>query len=119
MWTYQCRVLRVVDGDTLDILIDLGFYSRLEARVRLAGLDTAEIYGVKHESDEYEEGMVHKRFVEDWVDAAPDQDWPWPFVVRTEKQTGKYGRWIGELERKADDEVLNQTLLAEFPSVED
>ena len=42
MWTYQAHVLKVVDGDTIDVHIDLGFSIWFKTRMRLLGVDTAE-----------------------------------------------------------------------------
>lgn len=42
VYTYNAKVLRVIDGDTLDCEIDLGFFVKIEKRVRLSGIDTAE-----------------------------------------------------------------------------
>ena len=43
MYTYRCKILRVVDGDTVDVDIDLGFGVWLHReRVRIAGIDTPE-----------------------------------------------------------------------------
>ena len=43
MWTYRCKVLRVVDGDTVDVDIDLGFgIWQKNERVRIMGIDTPE-----------------------------------------------------------------------------
>ena len=43
-YRYRARLGRVVDGDTIDVLIELGFYVTLRERVRLEGIDTPEIY---------------------------------------------------------------------------
>lgn len=45
MWNYHAKVVRVVDGDTYDVMIDLGFYIYHKIRIRLRGVDTPEIYG--------------------------------------------------------------------------
>ena len=45
----------MADGDTLDVVIDLGFY--IKERIRLEGLDTPEIYGVPEDSEEYRRGL--------------------------------------------------------------
>ena len=45
-YRYRAELDRVVDGDTLDVVIDLGFYIRIKERIRLEGMDTPEIYGV-------------------------------------------------------------------------
>lgn len=115
MWEYQCRVENVVDGDTLDLLVDTGFRQRYAARVRLTGVDTAEVYGVSKDSEEYADGIEHAEFVDEWV--ADSGSAEWPFIVRT-RTTGKYGRWLATLERKTDGEVLNEALIVEFPEVE-
>lgn len=117
LWEYRADVERVVDGDTLDLRIDLGFGVILtgdEARVRLREVDTAEIYGTAEGSVEHEAGERHKQFVEDWVAAAGDDDWP--FLLRTTKddERGKYGRWLANLKRRSDGAALNEDLVAEF-----
>lgn len=119
-FTYQCYVLRVVDGDTLDLVVDMGFKTRRTIRVRLGGLDTSEIYGVSRESDEYQSGIVHKEFVSEWTSRAElIRDREWPFVVTTAKQTGKYGRYVAVVVAKDSGEVLNQALVDEYPDVKD
>jgi micrococcal nuclease len=42
MWTYQANVLKVIDGDTIDVSIDLGFSIHFKTRMRMLGVDTAE-----------------------------------------------------------------------------
>ena len=42
MFDYQCKLRRVVDGDTIDVIIDLGFSVHHQARVRMLGIDTPE-----------------------------------------------------------------------------
>ena len=43
MFDYQCKLLRVVDGDTIDVNIDLGFSVWHKARVRMLGIDTVAV----------------------------------------------------------------------------
>ena len=43
MYTYAARLVRVVDGDTVDLDIDLGFHITVRERFRLAGIDTPEL----------------------------------------------------------------------------
>ena len=50
MYKYQADVVRVVDGDTLVVNIDVGFNIRHEITARILGIDTHEIHFVKHES---------------------------------------------------------------------
>lgn len=117
LWRYRAYCKRVVDGDTMDFMVDLGFGTYKDQRVRLAEVDTAEIYGVPKDSDEYEEGMEHKQFVEDWMPSRKD-DGEWPLIIETRKDaTGKYGRMLAKVHR-SDESELNQDLRDEYPSIE-
>jgi micrococcal nuclease len=117
IWQYRARVERVVDGDTLDLGIDLGFGVSLtgdEARVRLRGIDTAETFGVPKDSEEYATGQRHKAFVEEWVAGTDDREWPVFVETAKDDQRGKYGRWLAVVQRRADGAVLNDDLVTEF-----
>jgi micrococcal nuclease len=78
---------RVVDGDTYDLTVDLGFRVHHKVRVRLAYGDTPEIFG-KATEEERERGHAAKAAAEKFF---ADHD---GLCVATRK-TGKYGRWIG------------------------
>ena len=129
MYEYPAQLVEVIDGDTVDVTVDLGFHIHRTIRLRLAGVDTDEIYGVEETSAEYESGMEHTSFVRQWfqrpettgggqesADTACIDD-EWPFIVRTEKK-GKYGRYIATIERKTDGSELTDELVATFPQVE-
>lgn len=117
-WTFPCNVGYIVDGDTIDLMVDMGFRTTREVRVRLNGVDTAEMYGVEQESEEYETGQEHRHFVREWVQQGYTYDDDWPFVVETEKGTGKYGRYIAiSLTRKSDGNELITDLIEEYPNV--
>lgn len=85
---YRARVKRVVDGDTIDLEMDLGFNIYHHVRVRLNGIDAPEVRGIDkdagREATEHLRKLAHKGVGE------------WPVLVET-KKTGKYGRWIGTL----------------------
>jgi len=85
MYEYKAEVIRVVDGDTIDVMVDLGFKTYRAERLRLARVDAPEIRG-----KEKEKGLKVKEFVENIL-----KDYPF-VIVRTEK-TGKYGRYIAEV----------------------
>lgn len=114
-YTYTAIPLRAVDGDTLDMMVDLGFSVWLKVRVRLFGVDTPETYGVKKESAEYKAGKAATRFVEAWLGLGQDSD-PEPVIITShdgkEIGQGKYGRWIVDV-YKPDGQHLNGALLAE------
>ncbi len=62
MYEYRCKVIRVVDGDTVDIDIDLGFGVWLhKERVRIYGIDTPE--SRTRDKEEKKFGLMAKEFV--------------------------------------------------------
>lgn len=89
LYYYRGTVEKVVDGDTLDLRVDLGFYLTSNLRFRLAKINTAEIFGVSKSSAAYRKGIRAKRFLEDWLEGR--EVW-----IRS-KRTGKFGRWLAEV----------------------
>jgi micrococcal nuclease len=117
-WEFPGRLAAdgVVDGDTIDVVLDLGFNTRKTTRLRLFGVDSAESYGVAQDSEEYQRGQEHAAFVAAWLcDAADGSEWP--LDVTTLKQAGKYGRWIALIHRRTDGESLTSALIDEFDDV--
>lgn len=110
---HEVRIERVVDGDTLEVLVDLNFDTFVLVRLRLKGVDTPEVHGVKKWADEaktayteeYAKGAAASEFTKNWVDENCK-----PCVVTT-TGTGKYGRWISVLSPKSGGESLNDALL--------
>lgn len=125
LWNRQARLdyhrtmySPIIDGDTMDFVVDLGFYCQFRLRMRLADVDTAEIFGVKKETEEYKRGMKHKEFVENWMPDYPEEvTSEWPVYIQTERATGKYGRWIGDVWRKGDDKSLTEALQENFDDI--
>ena len=86
MYEYRIKsVERVVDGDTVDVILDLGFGLFKKERVRIAGVDTPEKR--TRNLKEKQLGNDATEFAEKWF---ADGD----IVIRTEKD-GKYGRLLG------------------------
>ena len=83
-YIYRAKLERVVDGDTLDASIDLGFDVIVRKRIRLVGINTPEVRG-----EEREEGLKSR----DWLrEKILDKQ----ITLRTAKdRKGKYGRWLG------------------------
>lgn len=103
MYEYKVKeILKVVDGDTVDVLIDLGFGLMKKERVRVAGVDTPE----KRTKDAREKslGLDASQFTFEWF----SQDGE--VIVKTSKE-GKYGRMLGWFYR--DGECLNTRLIKE------
>lgn len=90
-YEYRAHVTRIVDGDTVDLVVDLGFTVHMDLRVRIAGIDTPEIYGVKHTSEEYAAGKEASEYLKGIMPPGS------PVMIRTEQDTGKYGRWIADI----------------------
>ena len=84
MYEYKAKLVKVVDGDTVDLDVDLGFHMTARIRFRLARINTPEVRGKEKEA-----GLLAKAFV---LHELLNAD----IVVKTEK-TGKYGRWLGEI----------------------
>tara|TARA_R100000458_G_C8276005_1_gene251182 strand:+ start:919 stop:1308 length:390 start_codon:yes stop_codon:yes gene_type:complete len=87
MYEYAVKeIVKVVDGDTVDIIIDLGFDLSKKERVRLAGIDTPE--SRTRDLEEKKLGLEAKEFLERrLMDCVK-------LIVKTEKD-GKYGRMLG------------------------
>lgn len=100
MYHYKAKVEKVVDGDTIDVVIDLGFKITTYQRIRLAGINTPETYNVKKDSEEYKKGMASKQFIEQRLLANNME-----IELETEKVQEKYGRYIGTI--KLADSTVN------------
>jgi len=98
---------RVVDGDTIDADIDLGFDISLTKRIRLAGIDTPE--SRTRDLKEKELGLDAKNWLKHKLHDAYD------IIIRTElpDSTEKYGRIIGHLYINGEDESLNNRMITE------
>jgi len=107
MYEYNCKVKRVVDGDTVDVLIDLGFDIAYASRVRLYGIDTPE--SRTRDKDEKARGLISKDFLKSWLDKGS-------VVIRTRKdKKGKFGRILGEM--VVDDININELMIEEHHAV--
>jgi micrococcal nuclease len=104
MYEYNCKVVRVIDGDTVDVDIDLGFDVWLtKQRIRLFGVDTPE--SRTRDMVEKKFGIMAKNFVKGRLPVASMQ------ILRTrlDDSRGKFGRILGEF--VMEDTTLNQLLI--------
>jgi micrococcal nuclease len=62
-YIYKAKLKRVVDGDTVDLIVDADFYISVHQRFRLKGIDTLEIFGVRKDSVQYKRGIAAKEYV--------------------------------------------------------
>lgn len=110
MYVYACKVINVVDGDTIDIELDLGFQIKMKERVRLIEVDTPEVFG----PNAVAAGQVASEFTKHWVDERKSRG---VFIYESKKYNSrdKYGRSLGYLRWHGVDgqnETLNQALVA-------
>ena len=107
-YIYRIRsIAKVVDGDTIDADIDLGFDISLSKRIRLAGIDTPE----SRTKDEYEKklGLESKEWLKKHLEGAKD------ILIKTElpDSTEKYGRIIGHLYINDGEVSVNNKMIDE------
>ena len=110
MYTYNCKVYNVVDGDTIDIELDLGFNIKIKERVRLLGVDTPEVFGTKAEPA----GLVASDFTKHWIDERSARG-SFVYVSIKYDARDKYGRSLGYLVWRGADgnsENLNDAIIA-------
>ena len=109
MFEYKCKVTKVVDGDTVDVDIDLGFGVWLrDQRIRLYGIDTPE----SRTSDPSEKlyGKAATEFLKKWLDGGD-------VTIKTHKdERGKFGRILGDL--WVFDTNVNRKMIEEHHAVE-
>ena len=89
MFRYNAELVRVVDGDTLDAMVDLGFNVWIKVRVRLAGINAFE--SRTRDKEEKAKGLRAKMWLEDTLEDHDNE-----FVV-VSTEVGKYGRCLGHI----------------------
>ena len=107
VYEYRCKIARVVDGDTVDVDIDLGFGVWLhKERVRLHGIDTPESRTRDLEEKKY--GLLAKEQIKAFMPIGSMQT-----LVTTKDKAGKYGRILGKF-KIHDGKEDRQTTLNEW-----
>jgi micrococcal nuclease len=113
MYEYRCTVVKIIDGDTVDVDIDLGFGVWLKKeRIRLYGIDTPESRTRDLEEKKY--GLAAKKFITDMLDDDGG------IVLKTHKDAeGKFGRILGELWRTTNyaDKSINEYMIEKHHAV--
>jgi len=103
LYAYKAKLDRVIDGDTVDAMIDLGFDTWVHKRIRLLGIDAPETR--TRDLDEKKAGLQTK---ERLINLLGDSDGE--FIVESHG-VGKYGRCLGTL--WIGDQNINNLLLSE------
>ena len=108
MYIYNAKLDRVVDGDTLDAIVDLGFDTWKHIRVRLVGINTPE--SRTRDLEEKARGLAAKDFVVEILKQHKNN-----FILHSQG-VGKYGRCLGNI--FLGDTNLNDLLINEGHAVE-
>jgi micrococcal nuclease len=85
---FRARCEKVVDGDTVDLYIDLGFHSFRRERFRLLKINAPEMKG-----DSKEAGQASK----DFMTSLLMKEGEWPLRIVTKRDPDLYGRWLAEI----------------------
>jgi micrococcal nuclease len=109
MFDYKCKVKRVVDGDTIDAYIDLGFDVWTTKRIRFMGIDTPESRTRDLTEKRYGKGAKHR--LVSMLDSNENE-----FTLKSHG-TGKFGRVLGELFIDAFECSVNEQLINEGHAV--
>ena len=100
---YSCKLVRVVDGDTADAMIDLGFNVWVKNRIRFMGVDAWE--SRTRNKEEKVKGLAAKAYVKDLLENSDEGK----FLLKSHG-VGKYGRVLGELFVKGNETSVNELL---------
>lgn len=98
MYQYSATVINIVDGDTVDLNIDLGFHIWVTKRVRLSGIDAPERFTA--------DGKTTTEFVKQFIPVGSKV-----FIKTSLDGSDKYGRVLGEIYRPEELKSLNKVLL--------
>jgi micrococcal nuclease len=101
MYTYNAKVTNVVDGDTIDVQIDLGFSIFINQRIRLNGINTPEIHSTNE--NEKSKGILAKLRLKELVDGKDIK------LITIKKE--KFGRMLGII--YINDQDINAQLIKE------
>ena len=103
MYEYKCKIIRVVDGDTCDAYIDLGFNTHVKKRIRFYGVDTWECR--TRDKEEKVKGLAAKEYTKKLLEDSDDGK----FMLKSHG-VGKFGRVLGELFVKGHDVSVSELL---------
>jgi len=107
-YIFQCKIIKIIDGDTVDVDVDLGWdISVVNQRIRLFGVDCEESRTRDLEEKKY--GLAAKAFLQDFFSLGTT------VLLRTHEK-GKYGRYLGDF--KVYDKWLCQELIRNHLAVE-
>ena len=110
-YIYRAKLDRVVDGDTVDALIDVGFDIWFKKRIRFMGLDTWE--SRTRDLEEKKKGLAAKARTKELLEKVSSKS---GYFRLKSHGLGKYGRVLGEIfimDKEGKQMSVNETLIAE------
>ena len=108
MFDYRCKVTRVVDGDTIDVNLDLGFNIWHKARVRMLGIDTPE--SRTRNLDEKALGLASKKRLKELLKGQKVK------IATSKEGKGKFGRILADvitIDKEGNETNCNNQLIEE------
>lgn len=96
-YTYKANLIKVIDGDTIDVEVDLGFNIKRKIRLRLADINAFEMKEAN--------GPAAKQLAQSWFEGLES------FIVTTQKDPGSYDRYTAKVTRDGDEESLNDFMV--------
>jgi micrococcal nuclease len=113
MYHYKVKSIdKVIDGDTVDVTIDLGFNLLQQVRVRLTGIDAPENRTL--DLEEKAKGIMSREFLKDALENAK-------YLTLETTKTGKYGRYLGDFYDRwglNEEQHINQLMIKEGHAAE-
>ena len=105
MYEYKCEIVKIVDGDTIDVNIDLGFGTWIHnERIRLYGIDTPE--SRTRDLEEKKAGLYAKKCVEGFLPVGTTQT-----LITHKDKSGKFGRILGDFQIYDGEEDRNMGIV--------
>lgn len=105
MYEYKIKILRVIDGDTVDVLVDIGFSVHKKIRIRMMGIDTPE--SRTRDLEEKKRGLASKTRFKEMLKNSKGN------IRLISHGVGKFGRCLGELFSPEFECSLNQQMINE------
>ena len=109
-FSYNATAVKIIDGDTVDALVDVGFSIMTKKRIRFRGINTPE--SRTRDKEEKVRGLAAKDRVVELLSENDNK-----FILKS-YGVGKYGRCLGELFVDGHEESINQVLVNEGHAVE-
>jgi micrococcal nuclease len=91
LYWYKAKVMRVIDGDTVEVEVDHGMRLYSRQHLRLADIDAPEVYGVKKDSETYQNGLAAKARLAEILSSVPY------VMVNTRKDRTSFNRYVADV----------------------